>query len=939
MSQTEPVDEIAPPPPPPAGPPSQLDIEPIEYASSMTSTYQHDELDDEMEIDFAKPEFDGLWDKQPAKQDIDPLFNRSKHWKTKMDKDILQRTLTKLKENIVREQVVGTKRFEGPVPFKSDPSEIIFKDFDVDKVYRTRVTLTNVTLTINTLKLVDLTESLKDFITLKFEPPGMISAGMSCYLYVTFEPKINENLQGEIKFLAQTGMFTIPIRCEIKKVELSLDKTSVNIGTTVVDERLHQSITLRNDGGLGTNYRLVKTSLLRAEQNKTEIVNNRKEEMKTGESKSSLEKETSTVSDGTDIANKEYIEVFTIKADERGFLAAHSSISFTIEFSAPVAGTFHEEYTFVFDQNIPELHFSVSAHSLDVPVWIENPSMDFKICMFDRLYQDALILHNRSSAALRVSVDIQPRILQNHIEIVPRTAYIQAKSSFSLQVKLTAHPSIIDDALSNEIFDSQLNTLIIPLEVKVADQIRTVPFSISAILTTSDLQFDVDNIDFGCCTTSESVVAKIQLKNNSLLAQPFGFVNLPDYIQVQPNDGFGTLLPEETIDLHVLFNPTATKEYRCTLVCKSLVNREFTIECQGVGVLPPLSLSSTVIHLPATPINDQSIVSFYVENRHLDKNHFKHPVPRIGNGEFAPIGPTSFQFDVPANAPITISPLVGTVEPGKRQKITVRLAPKLDNEQIRTESVRIREAELKRQLESKEKESSHRGESRAKPPGTTASVSRKLDTHGTMNTEINLPPAAEQSTVWSIAQLSLLKSYPSSLSSFLIPCYVASGTCQKPGTLSYDVANTLFIQIHCPIVRPEMIVISDYGQTTIDFGSASIGQELSRTILIQNISNKSIQLHSSLLNINGPFRLINALRRVEPGDTTPIKLAFTPNATMEFLETLELTSESSKLTLCLKGFGLKPNVQLSFDTSNPFSMGCVLAKDRTEKTFQVRFSN
>ncbi len=66
---------------------------------------------------------------------------------------------------------------------------------------------------------------------------------------------------------------------------------------------------------------------------------------------------------------------------------------------------------------------------------------------------------------------------------------------------------------------------------------------------------------------------------------------------------------------------------------------------------------------------------------------------------------------------------------------------------------------------------------------------------------------------------------------------------------------------------------------------------------------------------------------------------------------MELTSDSSKLTLCLKGksiftfnferifitigVGLKPNVQLSFDTSNAFSMGCVLAKDRIEKAFQV----
>ncbi len=40
-----------------------------------------------------------------------------------------------------------------------------------------------------------------------------------------------------------------------------------------------------------------------------------------------------------------------------------------------------------------------------------------------------------------------------------------------------------------------------------------------------------------------------------------------------------------------------------------------------------------MIHFPATPINDQSIAVFYVENRHIDKNHFKHPVPRIGNGK------------------------------------------------------------------------------------------------------------------------------------------------------------------------------------------------------------------------------------------------------------------------------------------------------------------
>jgi hypothetical protein len=35
------------------------------------------------------------------------------------------------------------------------------------------------------------------------------------------------------------------------------------------------------------------------------------------------------------------------------------------------------------------------------------------------------------------------------------------------------------------------------------------------------------------------------------------------------------------------------------------------------------------------------------------------------------------------------------------------------------------------------------------------------------------------------------------------------------------------------------------------------------------------------LNINGPFRLINALRRIEPSETAPVKLTFTPNSTTE----------------------------------------------------------
>ena len=42
---------------------------------------------------------------------------------------------------------------------------------------------------------------------------------------------------------------------------------------------------------------------------------------------------------------------------------------------------------------------------------------------------------------------------------------------------------------------------------------------------------------------------------------------------MQPNDGFGTLLPLETIELEVIFSPKKTRDYKFELNCKSLINR------------------------------------------------------------------------------------------------------------------------------------------------------------------------------------------------------------------------------------------------------------------------------------------------------------------------------------------------------------------------------
>ena len=43
-----------------------------------------------------------------------------------------------------------------------------------------------------------------------------------------------------------------------------------------------------------------------------------------------------------------------------------------------------------------QLSVRTVANAIDVPVWVERQTVDLKICMFDRLYQDTIVVNNRS---------------------------------------------------------------------------------------------------------------------------------------------------------------------------------------------------------------------------------------------------------------------------------------------------------------------------------------------------------------------------------------------------------------------------------------------------------------------------------------------------------------------------------------------------------------
>ena len=54
--------------------------------------------------------------------------------------------------------------------------------------------------------------------------------------------------------------------------------------------------------------------------------------------------------------------------------------------------------------------------------------------------------------------------------------------------------------------------------------------------------------------------------------------------------------------------------------------------------------------------------------------------------------------------------------------------------------------------------------------------------------------------------------------------------------------NTLYVEVHCPVVQPDVVVISNSGQTMTDFGQVSVGQRVIKSVTVQNISDHAVDV-------------------------------------------------------------------------------------------------
>ncbi|XP_039940700.1 cilia- and flagella-associated protein 74 isoform X5 [Hirundo rustica] len=914
--------------------------------------------DTERDKTLLVPEFPGLWSLQydlhkvPKAEDPTQLAIRT------MRKQMAERRMEALQTGTLQKQTVPGQEHKS-CAFHSKPSCIHFKDFDVGQTYKKKIVLTNVSYSVNYCRLVGISEWLKDFISIHFDRPGKMSSGMSCEFLVTFKPMINEGLEGAVMFMAQTGSFSIPLKCTVKTCVLALDKELVDFGSLVVGETISRTISLTNSGALGTRFKVQTsagaTSTLRATVKTAPAV-----VVTLHSSACDPEEEGSTSLLAAEDPNQEQIcaepreeEVTPSAAQEPESSNATEQLGQgELNTRSDLDTNNADNVVELSPEEIPieimlgKLSFSAVGVSVDVPIWLPQPSVDLRICRYEGLYQDSVEVRSRATTTLRLKFEVC-RELSKHMELLPKTGYIQPHSSFSAQLKFLPRQSLPEDAGSY--FNAETGILEAPVTILIMDKAKKVNFTVHAIVTTSDLEISPAQINFGYCTIYEAVQANVILTNKSILPQEFGFVGLPEFIEVQPSDGFGTILPLESLTLDIIFKATKAKEYSFELTCRTEINRQFKLSCKAVGVHPPLELSHSLVQFAATALNSVSSATLDVLNSHVGGNPLTHAVPRIGTGDPAPVGPTSFEFHVPQDCPVSITPSVGTVLPGQKSSIRVSFSPALWDQHIREEAARrLGTAAVPgpgAQISSDPPQTpmgKKKKDSKKEPKKSSVSISRGQDGSRMSLAAVNSPnePKPKElkpdSDAYRAAQASLTRSFRGSFNKYIIPCSVGSGQAtgeEGSGHFTCSPHNTLYLELHCPAVAPPVLIISDSGINAVDFGDVSVGHRMMKRIAIENISPGKLELGFSVLNPNGPFLLVRAVRTLEPGENKPLIISFCPSEDKWFLETLDVQAAKTNLRLRLSGHGVLPSTECS--VGEALHMGYVMAGDTATATVKV----
>jgi hypothetical protein len=558
----------------------------------------------------------------------------------------------------------------------------------------------------------------------------------------------------------------------------------------------------------------------------------------------------------------------------------------------PSTASFILRFTFIspddaFKKFTKEINFI--AVGADVPVFLDNDTIDFGVCFYNELYRASLIARNRSGLSQRFTIEV-PSNIEEIIEFQPKTGFIQPQSMLQISIKLRANQKI------SQLFgQTQENpTLTIPLRMNVVNQVLPVNFNILFTPSPTRLIFDPPSIDFGTFATTEIKYADIKISSTFQVPVNFGFVRLPNGVSVQPFDGFGLVMPGETVEVKVGFQSQIPKKHAFEVNVYTLQGNKFSIPCTATVSTSAITMSSNNISFEATPIGEQSQFQLSVFNTRTS--------------------PVDIEFETPED--FYFDPVVSTIPANSSQNVLVTFRPKPVFAKAQSSSGHASSQHTSKERKKDDKKR-HRDKDRKsekeKKPEKSSDSSRKKSSL--------------------ISPSFTYKVYDNN-----IACFWRSGSASGRHHITVKAASVLPIifvsqtKIAKTVKKEETMI--DLSFKNIKFGVVALGQYMDAAITISNMSRKALPLTYDC--DVGCFEVLSPQTIIQGHSTTELNVRFTPSMQYSFESLLKVkcpTKPSARITLRLTGQGAAPSIDLS---ATKIDFGHVMVRQTATRTIQVK---
>ncbi|XP_024941381.1 cilia- and flagella-associated protein 74 [Cephus cinctus] len=442
--------------------------------------------------------------------------------------------------------------------FYAKPRTIIFKNFSPGTSYTQKVAIYNKFSKWSYIRYDSINLSISDnnVLTVEHIDAAKIRPGLFIVVTVNFLPNTETEITGALIFLTLNSEntkdfheFKIRIHCVPAQADPLVDLTKLCFPTfpiwkDIEPGSIHKRLTISNFG-------LKTCNLLFTPKSNTRDSFNWDFE----ENEYPSKKFTPTIHADEENSITDY-ETYEVE------LRAKSCIKIRVTFFPKYVGLHHD---------VLEILFKVEEQIIKtqtIPIWAEvtgseihlNPKfVDLGIIiMGTEIYQANFTISNTGRSSADISMLI-PKYLCTEIQIYPKTISLQTDTSWTFTVRLTPSENILQKAKTY--YDKTCNTLNIPIKINVNypnEKGPTLTLKILATPTSSTLVIEPDFVVLGMVNTQESVLSRISITNPSLVIQDFGFLNIPPTMTIQPNYGFGRILPGETLPLHLIYSAWLT---------------------------------------------------------------------------------------------------------------------------------------------------------------------------------------------------------------------------------------------------------------------------------------------------------------------------------------------------------------------------------------------